>query len=371
MIRRSGGLMKQEVVMSTIQISLGQRSYPIHIRRGILEEVGVYFRQVFGDCAAAVITDDHVAPLYLARVKAALEAAGVRCESIVLPHGEQTKCLDRLAELYTFLSESRITRKDAVIALGGGVIGDLAGLAAATWLRGVRLMQIPTTLLAQVDSSAGGKVAVDLPQGKNLVGAFWQPSVVLADPDTLATLTAEYWRDGLGEVVKYGCIGDEALFGLLEQDAPGGRDALMADIGDILQHCIAAKARVVEQDECDTGLRMTLNFGHTIAHAVETVQRYQGLRHGEAVALGMAVITRLSETRGMTAPGTAARLTALEEALGLPTALPALPEDALLRAMGQDKKNAGTQLTVILLERIGRCYLHKTTTDFFRGMEDT
>lgn len=355
--------------MEPIQVSLGQRSYPIHIRRGIMDEAGAYFRQALGDGAAAVITDDHVAPLYLARVEASLRAAGVRCACIVLPHGEQTKCLARLAELYTFLSESHITRKDAVIALGGGVIGDLAGLAAATWLRGVRFMQIPTTLLAQVDSSVGGKVAVDLPQGKNLVGAFWQPSVVLADPDALTTLTAEYWRDGLGEVVKYGCIGDEALFTLLEQDAPGGRAALMADIGEILRRCIAAKARVVEQDECDTGLRMTLNFGHTIAHAVETAQHYQGLRHGEAVALGMAVITRLSEARGMTAPGTAARLIALEEALGLPTVLPDLPEETLLRAMGQDKKNAGARLTIILLERIGRCFLYPTTPEFFRGME--
>ena len=355
--------------MHSIQVRLGQRSYPIHLESGLLDKAGTLFRETFGECAAAIITDDHVAPLYLGRVEASLAAAGIRHASIVLPHGEQTKCLARLEELYGFLSESHITRRDAIIALGGGVIGDLAGLAAATWLRGVRFMQIPTTLLAQVDSSVGGKVAVDLPQGKNLVGAFWQPSLVLADPDTLATLTAEYWRDGLGEVVKYGCIGDEALFALLERDAPGGRPALMADIGDILSRCVSAKARVVEQDECDTGLRMTLNFGHTIAHAVETAQRYTGLRHGEAVALGMAVITRLSEVRGLTAPGAAARLIALETALELPTALPDLPEETLLHAMGQDKKNAGSSLTVILLERIGKCYLHKTTADFFRGME--
>lgn len=354
--------------MGVIQVNLGQRSYPIVVVRGVLDRTGEHFRQAFGNCAAAIITDDHVAPLYLRRVEASLAAAGVRYASIVLPHGEQTKCLARLEELYGFLSESRVTRRDAIIALGGGVIGDLAGLAAATWLRGVRFMQIPTTLLAQVDSSVGGKVAVDLPQGKNLVGAFWQPSVVLADPDTLATLTDEYWRDGLGEVVKYGCIGDEALFTLLERDAPGGRPAFMADMDDILSRCISAKALVVEQDECDTGLRMTLNFGHTIAHAVETVQHYTGLRHGEAVALGMAVITRLAESRGMTAPGTAERLIALETALKLPTTLPDLPEEALLGAMGQDKKNAGTSLTVILLEGIGKCYPHKTTADFFRGM---
>ncbi len=351
--------------MSTIHVSLGARSYPIEVERGLIDRAGEHFLKTFGECAAAVVTDDHVAPLYLDRVKKSLQESGIRVCSIVLPHGERTKCLASLEKLYTFLSESRITRKDVVIALGGGVMGDLAGLAAATWLRGVKLMQIPTTLLAQVDSSVGGKVAVDLPQGKNLVGAFWQPSLVLADPDTLRTLTPEYWRDGLGEVVKYGCIGDEALFRLLEQDAPHGREKLMQDIDEILRHCMCYKAHVVEQDEHDTGLRMTLNFGHTMAHAVETVQHYDGYRHGEAVAIGMAVITRLSERLGMTEQGTAERLLALEEALELPTELPDVSMDDLLQAMTQDKKNAGDTLTVILLRRIGECYLHKTTAAFF------
>ena len=352
--------------MSTIQVHLGARSYPIHIERGLIDRAGEYFLSVFGQCAAAVVTDDNVAPLYLDRVMTSLAQAGIRAVSITLPHGERTKCLDCLTQLYTFFSEHHITRKDVVIALGGGVMGDLAGLAAATWLRGVRLMQMPTTLLAQVDSSVGGKVAVDLPQGKNLVGAFWQPSLVLADPDTLQTLTSAYWRDGLGEVVKYGCIGDEPLFRLLEKDAPMGREGLMQDIDEILCRCISYKANVVEQDEHDTGLRMTLNFGHTLAHAVETVQHYEGYRHGEAVAIGMAAITRLSEERGLTDSGTAQRLIALEKALSLPTELPEIPKEDLLHAMTQDKKNAGDTLTVILLRRIGNCYLHKTTTAFFR-----
>ena len=256
-----------------------------------------------------------------------------------------------------------------MIALGGGVIGDLAGLAAATFLRGIRFIQVPTTLLAQVDSSVGGKVAVDLPQGKNLVGAFYQPEAVLCDPDTLRTLTDAFWRDGLGEVVKYGCIGDAPLFDLLEGCAPGGRETLMGRIDEILTHCIQAKADVVAQDERDTGLRMTLNFGHTVGHAVEACQHYQGLSHGEAVALGMAVITRLSEGRGMTEAGTSARLDALLEALCLPRALPDLPEDALIAAMGMDKKSAGSALRVIVLDRIGVCRIHETSADFFRGMK--
>ena len=354
--------------MPTITVRLGERSYPIHIRHGILDEAGALIRETLGDCRLAIITDDHVAPLYLSRLEASLRAAGLDAQSIVLPSGEQTKCLDRLSELYGFLCDSRITRKDAVIALGGGVMGDLAGLAAATYLRGVRFVQIPTTLLAQVDSSVGGKVAVDLPQGKNLVGAFWQPSLVLCDPDTLNTLTPEYWRDGLGEVVKYGCIGDEPLFRLLEDCAPQGREGIMAQIDEILRRCIQYKADVVEQDEHDTGLRMTLNFGHTIAHAVEKCQHYTGLRHGEAVSLGMRVITRLAESRKLTAEGSSARLNALLGALDMPMQLPCIPEAELIAAMGMDKKNAGKALRIILLDHIGSCRIHTTEAAFFTGM---
>ena len=355
--------------MATISVPLGNRTYPVEIQSGLMDRVGDYAAKLLGGGAAAIVTDDHVAPLYLRRVEASLDAAGVRHTSLVLPHGEGTKCLTALEKVYTFLCDSRITRTDGLIALGGGVIGDLAGLAAATYLRGIRFLQVPTTLLAQVDSSVGGKVAIDLPQGKNLVGAFYQPEAVLCDPDALNTLTDEFWRDGLGEVVKYGCIGDAPLFDLLEDCAPGGRETLMGRIDEILTHCIQAKADVVAKDERDTGLRMTLNFGHTVGHAVEACQHYQGLSHGEAVALGMAVITRLSEGRGMTEAGTSARLDALLAALSLPRALPDLPEDALIAAMGMDKKSAGSALRVIVLDRIGACRIHHTSADFFRGMK--
>jgi len=354
--------------MPMITVPLGERTYPIHIGSGLLDCLGAYVVEALGEISVAVVTDDNVAPLYLGRAVKSLEAAGLRVCAITLPHGEQTKCLDQLSNLYTFLCESRITRKDAVIALGGGVIGDLTGLAAATFLRGVHFIQVPTTLLAQVDSSVGGKVAVDLPQGKNLVGAFYQPEFVLVDTDTLNTLIDDYWRDGLGEVVKYGCIGDSALFALLEECAPGGRAALMARIDEILLHCIQAKADVVAQDEKDTGLRMTLNFGHTIAHAVETCQHYTGLRHGEAVALGMHVITRLTEQKGLTAPGTAGRLDALLSQLDMPMEIPDIPENDLIAAMGMDKKSAGQVLRVIVLNEIGKCFIHPTDAMFFRGM---
>ncbi len=354
--------------MPTITVHIGERTYPVHIGSGLLDTLGQHTRDTLGDITVAVVTDDHVAPLYLRRAVQSLKAAGLNVCAITLPHGEQTKSLTRLSDLYTFLCDHHLTRKDALVALGGGVIGDLTGLAAATYLRGIHFIQVPTTLLAQVDSSVGGKVAVDLPQGKNLVGAFYQPDFVLCDPDTLTTLTPEFWRDGLGEVVKYGCIGDAELFRLLEETAPGGRDALMARIDDILRHCIQAKADVVAQDERDTGLRMTLNFGHTIAHAVETCQRYTGLRHGEAVSLGMHVMTRLTEGKGLTEQGTADRLDALLTALNMPMRLPDIPEGDLLAAMGMDKKSAGKVLRVIALKRIGACDIVPTEVSFFAGM---
>ncbi len=354
--------------MPMLTVPLGDRTYPIHIGSGVLDALGQYVREHLGEVSVAIVTDDNVAPLYLRRAVQAVKAAGLSVCAITLPHGEQTKCLQRLSDLYTFLCDHHLTRRDAVIALGGGVIGDLTGLAAATYLRGVHFIQVPTTLLAQVDSSVGGKVAVDLPQGKNLVGAFYQPDFVLCDPDTLNTLTDAYWRDGLGEVVKYGCIGDAALFRLLEETAPGGRAALMARIDEILLHCIQAKADVVAKDERDTGLRMTLNFGHTIAHAVETCQHYQGLRHGEAVALGMHVMTRLTQRKGMTDKASADRLDALLSALGMPMTLPPIPEEALLSAMGMDKKTTGKTLRVLVMPEIGRCDIVPTDVAFFNGI---
>ena len=356
--------------MGTLTIHLGERSYPIHVAPGILDRAGALMVEALGPCRCAIITDDQVGPLYLRRLEESLQGAGLSCAALTLPAGEPTKSLASLGQVYDFLCQAGLTRRDAVIALGGGVMGDLAGLAAATFLRGVAFVQVPTSLLAQVDSSVGGKVAVDLPQGKNLVGAFYQPRLVILDPDTLRTLSDQVWRDGLGEVVKYGCIGDEALFTLLEDCASGGREALMEHMDAILHHCLRAKAAVVEQDEHDTGLRMILNFGHTLGHAVETVQGYGGLRHGEAVALGMAVITRMSEDRGLTQVSTSARLDALLEALGLPTHVERLDASALLSPMRLDKKNLGQTLRIILLKSIGQCYVENTSVDWFASLEN-
>ncbi len=340
--------------MDRVPVSLKEKSYEVLIAAGLMQNSGDLLAEAISPCRAAIITDDNVAPIYLNTVRGSLEAAGFRTSALVLPHGEKTKCLDSVARIYAFLSESGITRSDAVIALGGGVVGDTGGFASSTWLRGVRYVQIPTSLLAQVDSSVGGKTAIDLPQGKNLAGAFHQPSLVLCDPAALETLPEHYWLDGLGEVVKYGAILDEALFALLEETADGGRRAVMENMIGILHHCVACKAEIVSRDEHDNGERMLLNFGHTLGHAVEVCQHYEGLSHGMAVAAGMTAITRWSEQQGLTEPGTSVRLTALLDRLGLPTALPALDRASMLHAMSRDKKKGSSGSRIVILDRIGK-----------------
>ena len=351
--------------MTVIDVSLGARSYPVMIGDGLLSSAGQLIRDRLGPCACAVVTDDRVGPLWLEPVMASLSAAGIRAVSVTLPHGEASKSLASAARLYHFLAEQHITRADALVALGGGVMGDLGGFAAATWLRGIRFVQLPTSLLAQVDSSVGGKVAVDLPEGKNLVGAFHQPSLVLCDPSALSTLPDEFWRDGMGEVVKTAAIRDAELFRLLEEAAPLGREGLAARMYRIVPRCVRCKADIVSRDEKDTGERIILNFGHTVGHAVEACQRYEGLHHGEAVAVGMSAITALSEARGLTAPGTLARLNALLDALGLPRRLPPIPPEELLAAMRRDKKAAGSTLRVVLLREIGSCFTLETAPEAF------
>ncbi|MBQ8160437.1 MAG: 3-dehydroquinate synthase [Clostridia bacterium] len=362
-----------DTTMREVVVPLQDRTYSVLIREGLIHQAGILIRERL--CTSgrlpriAVVTDDVVAPLYLDTVLASLRDAGFSAASLILPHGEGTKSLPFLQDVWSFLSGEHITRTDLILALGGGVIGDLTGFAAASWLRGVRFVQLPTSLLAQIDSSVGGKVAIDLKEGKNLVGAFHQPSLVLCDTSVLSTLTDHFWRDGLGEMVKYGCIGEPELFESLEALAGGGRERLMEGMTELVTTCVRHKARVVEQDEHDTGLRVTLNFGHTLAHAVETCQHYQGLSHGMAVAAGMAEITRLSESCHQTEKGTYARLCRLLEALRLPSSLPEIPKEDLLRAMGMDKKHDGSALKIVLLRRIGTCFVFPASTDYFSGIQ--
>jgi len=343
--------------MREIDINLKENSYRITVESGLLSSIGAYVKAE----RVLIVTDENVAPLYLDTVLGSLKNAA----SLVLPAGESTKSLSCLEAVYSALIENNITRADMLIALGGGVIGDLAGLAAATYLRGIRYMQVPTTLLAQVDSAVGGKVAIDLEQGKNLVGAFYQPACVLIDPDTLNTLPQRVFTDGLGEVVKYGCIDDRALFALLEKHPT--RAEIMKYIEEIITICLCHKQKYVERDERDTGVRMALNFGHTIGHAIETAQRYEGLRHGEAVAAGMCLMTRLSEERGLSEKGTAERLEALVKSIGLPKS--AHVPGGIVPYLKLDKKHLNSVLTCVLLKEIGEHFLFKTDAAFFAGVD--
>ena len=351
--------------MATLTVDLKDRAYDIIVEGGCLHKAGTEIMKWLPKARkAAVISDTNVAPLYAEGVLHSLQAAGLEAHLCVLPAGEATKRMEYLTQIYDFLCQHRLSRSDVLIALGGGVMGDLGGMAAATYLRGIAFVQMPTSLLAQVDSAVGGKVAIDLPQGKNLVGAFYQPRLVLADTDTLATLTDHFWRDGMGEVIKYGCIRDARFLDFLCTLTT--REMAMAKIETIVRTCLILKAQVVVADEFDTGERMLLNFGHTLGHAIETAQQYQGLSHGAAVAVGMALITRLSEAKGLTQPGTAEKLLAALKAQGLASTVQlARPED-LLTALRLDKKHLNGHLKVVLLAKMGQAFLHETGADFFR-----
>lgn len=333
------------------------RDCPVFVRRGALDGLGTVAAPLVRGRVAALVSDSNVGPLHAARAAAALEAAGFRVAALDVPAGEGSKTLARLAGLWDFFHVAGISRQDLVVALGGGVVGDLAGFAAATWLRGVAVLQVPTSLLAMVDSSIGGKTAVDLPSGKNLAGAFHQPVAVLADTALLETLPAREFSQGLAEAVKYGCIRDAAFFDWFE--ARAGAPFSPADAETLVRTSAAHKVAVVNEDEREAGLRATLNFGHTVGHAVEKVLGYGTIAHGEAVALGMVAAAKLGETLGTTEPGTAARIEALLAALGLPTALGRIAPDAspaaLSEAMLSDKKRYGAEIRFVLLDRIGSC----------------
>lgn len=343
----------------TVALPAG-RSYDITISRGILSRCGEELRRVYSGKEIAVITDSNVGPLYAKTVIASLREAGFAVKSVSFPAGEPSKNMETLVKLYDGLLSPYpfpMTRGGLIVALGGGVTGDMAGFAAATLFRGVPFVQIPTTLLAQVDSSVGGKVAVDLKQGKNLAGAFYQPRAVLIDPDTLDTLPDRVFFDGMAEVVKYGLIGDAPLFALLEGCA--GRKELSEQIEEIIFRSCGQKRRIVEHDEQDTGERMLLNFGHTLGHAYEKLGNYSRYMHGEAVSCGMAAILRIGEAHGLTKPGTAARAEALLSRFGLPTRPDSIPPEALKETLSYDKKGDGGSLTAVFCRDVGEAFLQK------------
>lgn len=349
--------------METIRVALAERSYDIHIGRGILPTVGKRMRQLLPRAEQAlIVTDSHVGPLYGESLRRSLEEAGFRVHTVTVPAGEESKSLAVLADIYSHMADAALTREDPVVTLGGGVVGDLGGLAAATYLRGLPFIQVPTSLLAQIDSSVGGKTAVDLPQGKNLVGAFHQPAAVYIDPSVLETLPERYLRDGMAEVVKYGCICEETLFRRLEELS--GPEAMLDErvAEEIIATCCRIKASIVEKDERDTGCRMLLNFGHTLGHSVERHYHYRGFSHGEGVAVGMALLTERSGAMGMTEPGTLRRLLSLLDCLRLPVRAAMTRED-LLAGVAMDKKKQGSRINLVLLKRIGEAFLHNIPMD--------
>lgn len=342
----------------TVEVPLAERSYKIEIGTGNLADVGSFVLARREVTHAAVITDEHVANTHAAQAAQSLADQNITVDLLVVEPGEATKSVAAAEQLWEKLLEIGADRKTVVVAVGGGVVGDLAGFVAATYARGLALFQVPTTLLAQVDSSVGGKVGVNLPDAKNMVGAFWQPIGVLVDTAVLATLPAREYRAGLAEVVKYGVILDANFFAYLEANVAG----LVQRDDEILQHVIARccqlKADVVSRDEREeTGLRAVLNYGHTFCHAFETLTGYEQLLHGEGVAIGMLCASRLAERLSRVDAAFTRRQKELLVALGLPVDVPKLDPDDVLAAMSRDKKSAHGRLWFVLPARLGHVEL--------------
>jgi 3-dehydroquinate synthase len=337
----------------TVRVDLGARSYPIFIQQNLLEFVGEELNQLGCVGKVGIVTDRHLAARYLKPVSRIVKAAGYTVIPIVLTPGERTKTLRSISMIMNALVDAKFERTSTLLALGGGVIGDLTGFAAAIYQRGIPFVQVPTSLVAQVDSSVGGKTGVDHPKGKNLIGVFNQPRAVLIDPGTLTTLPAREWKAGLGEVIKYGVIADAAFFEYLERHIESILKLENGPVAQIVKRSCEIKAQVVSEDEHESDRRRILNFGHTIGHALESLGSYRGLIHGEAVAIGMIYEADLARHLALCDEGVVARLRALVQAAGLPASFPRVTFSALWRAMEQDKKVSAGTIYCVVPERIG------------------
>jgi 3-dehydroquinate synthase len=354
----------------TVTLPQTSINYPIHIANGLMKEISL----LIGKKRVAIVTDDTVWRLYGTTLMQALLTQPLSIS--ILPHGEASKTMDNLGRLYQDFVKGGVGRSDLIIAFGGGVVGDIAGFAAATWLRGLEFIQIPTTLLSMVDSSIGGKVAVDLPEGKNLVGAFHHPKMVLMDPCLLDTLPPKTLRDGIAEIAKAGYIRDAQLLEMLKTTfvSPahkGLKSSQLPGLETLIKRALTIKKDIVEADEKEAGERKLLNFGHTLGHAIESQGGYQAITHGEGVALGMQWITRCSEAAGLTDPGTATKLESDLSALGFDKA-PPLHWKALKGWVQRDKKMTGAGIDLVLIKRSGEGYIYNLKeTDFDRFFEAT
>lgn len=343
--------------MKVLNAMLSSVSYDIKIQKGLLSAFGEQLRSIYKGSSVAVITDSNVDQLYGTAIMSALTAADYKVSKIAIPAGEQSKSLINLNYVYSRMAEEDMDRTSMLVAFGGGVVGDLAGFAAATYMRGIPYVQFPTTLMSQLDSSIGGKTAINLKAGKNLAGCFYHPRAVFIDPELLETLPDRVYCDGLAEAVKYGAIRDANLFKLIKE--AGSLQNIQARIEDIIYSCCSIKNTLVQKDEYDKGERQLLNFGHTIGHGLEKFFDYQKYTHGEAVGLGMLLITRSAEAANLTEKGSYDSIKELLEICQLPTEIPSLDKEKLIDIINHDKKSKAGYLNLILIRSIGNAYIHQ------------
>lgn len=345
--------MKAVERMARLTVNLSERSYDIVVEQGALTKIGDWAASLLTGRQVLVVADENSAGYFGANALACMEAAGVTASMVVMLPGEESKSLSGADRVYEAAIRAGLDRTDAIVALGGGVIGDLAGFAAATYLRGVDFLQVPTTLLSQVDSSVGGKVAVNHSLGKNLIGAFYQPRGVLIDPTTLHSLPEREFGSGMAEVLKYGLIADAAFFDELAADSTRIRQRDMGRMEGIIAKCCRMKAGYVERDEHDNGDRIMLNFGHTVGHAIEAAGGFQRFTHGEGVALGMLAAAKLSELHAELPEGTVEKIRAVLEKYQLPMRVTGMNPDVLIEFMGTDKKRAAGSINWVVLRQLG------------------
>lgn len=343
--------------MKTINVRLNNVSYDIRIQKGLLLSFGELLTAWYKGSSVIVATDSTVDQLYGSTMETSLQSAGYKVNKIIIPPGEQSKTLINLNYVYSKLAEVDADRSSLIIAFGGGVVGDLVGFAAATFMRGIPYVQVPTTLMSQLDSSIGGKTAINLKAGKNLAGCFYHPRGVYTDPSLLETLPTRFYSDGLAEAIKYGAIKDSNLFNLMRK--AGSLEAIKGHIEEIIYSCCCIKANFVQKDEFDKGERQMLNFGHTIGHGIEKYFDYQQYTHGEAVGLGMLHVTAHSEAMNLTEKGSHDSIAELLTICKLPTKMPTMEKEKLLEIIGHDKKSKEGYLNLILLRNIGNAYIHQ------------
>ncbi|MFZ7133779.1 MAG: 3-dehydroquinate synthase [Eubacteriales bacterium] len=328
-----------------------QYHYSIIIKKGLLKELNQFKQFFFKYDKVVMVTDGNVAPIYLKHLEKEIKKMGCKTHEIIIEPGEKSKSIEGAQEIYQSLLGFNINRGDLIIALGGGVVGDLTGYCASTYLRGIDYISIPTTLLAQVDSSVGGKVGINFAKGKNLIGSFYQPKMVLIDPETLHTLPKRNFAEGMAEIIKYSCIYDEQLFQQLRHME---EDEVLQSIDEIIENCCSIKKEIVEEDEMESGLRRILNFGHTIGHVIEAYFNYDKYSHGEAVAIGMAYMAYIGEKKGFTLQGTGDLIKELLIKYHLPTILPSLDKEDASEIIFKDKKFDGSKIHLIFLKEIGQ-----------------